>query len=91
MGRLWRIPVDEEKRTPQEQNTLELLNRFIDTACEILEKRGYVVVMEEERYCSPWIIKRIFVGRSDIVKEYLENRFGPIKRLEISSPLNHDV
>ena len=79
MGRLWRIPADERKRTPCEQNTLELLNRFIDTACEILEKKGYVVVMEEERYSWPWIIKRIFVGRSDIVKEYLENRYGPIK------------
>ena len=79
MGRLWRIPADKKKRTPCEQNTLELLNRFIDTACEILERRGYVVLEQQTTSTPRWIIERILVGRSDIVKEYLENHYGPLK------------
>lgn len=47
MSKLWRIPVDEKKRTPCEQKTYELLQRFIDYACDVLERRGYVVIEQQ--------------------------------------------
>lgn len=80
MGKLWRIPADEKKRTPCEQKTYELLRQFIDHACDVLERRGYVVVSQQTICTSEWNNERILVGRADIVKEYLENRYGSIDK-----------
>lgn len=80
MSKLWRFPADEKKRTPCEQKTYELLQRFIDHACDVLERRGYVVIEQQTICTSQWDIERILVGRADIVKEYLENRYGPINQ-----------
>jgi len=71
MGRIWRIPADDEKRTPKERDTLKLLNRFIDTACDILEARGYVVLKRKQYSNHQWFIETVYVGRSDLVKSFL--------------------
>lgn len=78
----WRFPSDEKKRSPSKQETKELLDRFIEYAIEALERRGYVIVQRQWTMYenSPWILDRIFVGRSDLVELYMENRYGPLKK-----------
>jgi len=72
--KLWRIPVDYKIRTPYEQATLHILKGFIDYAHKELEKKGYVVIMRETAHTPEWIVERIFVGKADLVKEYLDTR-----------------
>jgi hypothetical protein len=81
-SKMWRLPADEKERSPSEQATKELLDRFIEYAVEVLERRGYVIVQHEWTMYenSPWDLDRIFVGRADLVELYMENRYGPLKK-----------
>jgi len=73
MNKFWRIPADGNKRTTREQNTLELLEHFLDYACEVLDKRGYVIITRKWYTTPKWIFERIYVTRADIIKPYLED------------------
>jgi len=80
MNRLWRIPAVEKERTPCQQETLELLDHFINYACETLEKKGYTIIEMRSISSNQWIIERIFVGKIDnSTKRYLEDRYGQAK------------
>jgi len=81
-SKMWRLPADEKERLPSEQVTKELLDRFIEYAVEVLERRGYVIVQRQWTTYenSPWTIDRIFVGNPDLVELYMQNRYGPLRK-----------
>jgi len=70
---VWRYPEDTEKWTLDEEKLAKKFNEFIDHARLMLGREGYCVILHEWRDTEHGLIERIYVGRPDTVKRFIDD------------------
>jgi hypothetical protein len=70
---VWGLPKESENWAIDEEKLVEKFNEIIDYARLMLGKEGYCVILHEWRDTEHGLIERIYVGRPDTVKRFIDD------------------